>query len=140
VPKDTLRNLLEVPEFVVSVVSWDMRDEMNATSQVLPYGVNKFEAAGIAAAVSTNVRPSRVENAKAALECNVAQIIDLPRGRGGRQNHIVIGDIVGIHIAEQVIVDGRVDAARLAQVCRLGYFEYAVIRETFEMRRPLGSE
>jgi flavin reductase (DIM6/NTAB) family NADH-FMN oxidoreductase RutF len=66
----------------------------------------------------------------------VWQIIDLPQGNSGRQSHIVIGEVVGIHIARDVIVDGRVSAARLEQLARLGYFEYTAVRETFQMVRP----
>jgi flavin reductase (DIM6/NTAB) family NADH-FMN oxidoreductase RutF len=134
--KDTLRNLIQVPEFVVSVVSWDLRAEMNATSESFSYGVSEFEAIGLDSAPSINVRPMRVAKAKAALECKVAQIVDLPRGHANRQSHVVIGEIVGIYIADDVIVNGKVDAVLLAPVSRLGYFDYTVVREIFQMPRP----
>jgi len=135
-PKDTLRNVREVPEFVVNLVSASQCEAMNRTSSVLPYGVSEFVHAGIEALPSVNVRPPRVAESKAALECKVRRIIDLPHGRGGRSCHIVVGEVVGIHLARDVIVDGKVSAVRLQQVARLGYFDYLVVRETFEMRRP----
>ena len=137
-PKDTLRNVREVPQFVVNLASWEHRDAMNRSSRVLEYGESEFTDAGIEPAASINVRPPRVGAAMAALECQVWRIIDLPAGGRGRQCHVVIGEVVGIHIAPEVIVDGRVSAVRLQQLARLGYFEYLVVRDTFEMRRPEG--
>jgi flavin reductase (DIM6/NTAB) family NADH-FMN oxidoreductase RutF len=135
-PKDTLRNVREIPEFVVSLVSRRQREAMNATSSALDYGISEFAATGIGAAHCINVRPPRVADSAAALECKVWRIIDLPVGRSRRQCHVVIGEVVGIHIAPEVIVDGKVSATRLEQVARLGYFEYLAVRETFEMKRP----
>lgn len=139
-PKDTLRNVREIPEFVVNLVSAKQREPMNLTSSVLPYGTSEFAFAGIEAVPSVNVRPPRVADSKAALECKVWQIIDLPRGKSPRSCHIVIGEVVGIHISPDVIVDGKVSAVRLEQVARLGYFEYLAVNETFEMRRPNAAE
>ena len=138
-PKDTLRNVQAVPEFVISIVSWEQRWAMNATSAALPHGQSEFEAAGVMPAASVSVRPPRVATSKAALECKVWRILELPAGRDGRNAHVVIGEVTGIHIDTSVIVDGRVSAALLAQVSRLGYFEYSVVRETFQMARPDGS-
>jgi flavin reductase (DIM6/NTAB) family NADH-FMN oxidoreductase RutF len=135
-PKDTLRNIREVPEFVVSLVSWKQREAMNVTSSELRYGENEFTIAGIESAPSVSVRPPRVADSKAALECKVWRIIDLPTGKTQRQCHIVIGEVVGVHISPEVIVSGKVSSTRLEQVARLGYFEYLAVRETFEMRRP----
>lgn len=135
-PKDTLRNVREVSEFVVSIVGWTQREAMNLTSKVLDHGISEFEAVGVRSVPSVNVRPPRVADSHAALECKVWQIIDLPQGNSGRRSHIVIGEVVGIHIARDVIVDGRVSAARLEQLARLGYFDYTAVRETFQMVRP----
>ena len=138
-PKDTLRNVREIPEFVVNLVSWKQHEAMNATSSVLAYGINEYDVAGVQPAPCVNVRPPRVAESPAALECKVWQIVDLPVGRSGRQSHVVIGEVVGIHIARETIVAGKVDAARLEQVARLGYMEYLVVRETFQMPRPDGA-
>jgi flavin reductase (DIM6/NTAB) family NADH-FMN oxidoreductase RutF len=135
-PKDTFRNVMAIPEFVVNIVSWDQRETMNRTSGLFDYGISEFESLGIASEASVNVRPRRVAAAPAALECRVWNIIDLPRAVSGRQCHIVIGEVVGIHIDPAVIVGGRVDAKLLQQVARLGYFEYAVVRDIFQMPRP----
>jgi len=139
-PKDTLRNVGEVPEFVVNVVSWEQREQMNATSKILPFGESEFALAGVEPKSSVSVRPPRVADSKAALECRVWRVVELPSGRSKRNCHIVIGEVVGIHISPDIIVDGRICAQRLAQISRLGYFDYLVVQETFEMRRPDGPE
>jgi flavin reductase (DIM6/NTAB) family NADH-FMN oxidoreductase RutF len=134
--KDTLRNVREVPEFTASIVSATLARAMNETSRELPYGENEMQAAGLAAAASVNVRPPRVAEAKAALECRVFEIVELPRGRDGRTSHVVFGEVVGIYIDDGLIANGRVDSLALAQVARLGYNDYTNVTALYEMRRP----
>ncbi|MEZ5557002.1 MAG: hypothetical protein R3E86_00430 [Pseudomonadales bacterium] len=57
-------------------------------------------------------------------------------GAGGRGSHLVLGSVIGIHIDDDLIVGGRVDPMALAPLARLGYFDYGVIGESFEMLRP----
>ncbi|HEX7035729.1 MAG TPA: flavin reductase family protein [Pseudomonadales bacterium] len=135
-PKDTLANVRAVPEFTVSVVSGPLARQMNETSRDLPAGESEFRAAGIASAPSRVVRPPHVRDARAVLECRVLEIVALPAGRDGRGSHLVLGEVVGIHIDDALIRDGRVDTLALAPVARLGYFDYCVVTSTFEMRRP----
>ncbi len=134
--KDTLRNLGEVPQFVVNIVSAQMIGAMNATSATFEFGIDEFDAVGIARAPCVNVRPPRVDAAAASLECEVHDVIALPAGASGRGSHLVIGNVVGIHIAQSCIRDGAVDQLSLAQVARLGRNDYTVVREIFEVPRP----
>ena len=135
-PKDTYRNVCEVPEFVVNVVSMELAEKMNQTSAVLPFGTSEMETTGLKTAESVHVRPPRVAAVPAALECIVHESIDLPVGRGGRRGHVVIGQVVGIHIKDELIVDGVVDQVALRQVARLGYLHYLRVEKIFDMRRP----
>lgn len=135
-PKDTLRNVTEVPEFVVNVASWAMRDAINLSSAPLNYGVSELLRCGLQTQTSTNVRPPRLACAPAALECRVFNILRLPVGRRGRASSVVIGEVIGIHIDDSMIAAGRVRPLKLAQLSRLGYFDYSFIKEVFEMRRP----
>jgi flavin reductase (DIM6/NTAB) family NADH-FMN oxidoreductase RutF len=97
-PKDTLRNVTEVPEFVINIVSYDERELMNLTSKMRDHGINEFEVAGLATAASIKVRPPRVAQCRAALECLVWKIVELPKGPLNRPASIVIGEVVGIHV------------------------------------------
>jgi flavin reductase (DIM6/NTAB) family NADH-FMN oxidoreductase RutF len=63
-------------------------------------------------------------------------IYGLPSDDPAEIGRMVMGRVLGIHIAEDVIIDGRVSAARLRPIARLGYREYAVIDEVFKMTRP----
>lgn len=134
-PKDSLRNVQEVPEFVFNLCTYDLREVMNATSANLPSSVDEMREAGIEAAPSVKVRPPRVAASPINLECEVIQIVDLPPSDTDK-NTMVIGSVVQIHIADDVIVDGMVDWQRLRPLARLGYLDYAGLGEVFTMPRP----
>ncbi len=130
--KDTLANIRATGEFVVNVVSSALRDAMNATSGPHPAGLDEFGHAGLVAAPSRVVAPPRVAAAPASLECRAWRIIDLP----GPTNVLVIGEVVGIHIDDTALVDGRVDVTRYQPLARLGYRDYAAVRDVFALDRP----
>jgi flavin reductase (DIM6/NTAB) family NADH-FMN oxidoreductase RutF len=135
--KDTFRNLTEVGEFVVNIVSADLKSAMNQTSGNYPHEIDEFEAVGLQAVPAVNVRPHRVKAAKAALECTVFDTMTLPPAHNGRQNNLVIGEVVGIHLDDNLITpDGGVDQLALAQVARLGRSDYLTVERIFDMRRP----
>jgi flavin reductase (DIM6/NTAB) family NADH-FMN oxidoreductase RutF len=82
------------------------------------------------------VRPPRVGEARAALECRVFDVITLPAARDGRTSHLVLGEVIGVYIDDALIIDGRVDSIALAQVARLGYNDYTHVAAIYAMRRP----
>ncbi len=135
-PKDSLKNVQETGEFVFNLCNWELREKMNLTAEHLPRGIDEMSAAGLAALPSEKVAPPRVAAAPAAFECRHIQTVDLPVGSGGKGSHVVIGEVVGIHIDDGVIVDGIVDIGLLRPVARLGYMDYAVVEESFSMARP----
>jgi flavin reductase (DIM6/NTAB) family NADH-FMN oxidoreductase RutF len=134
--KDTYRNVCEIPEFVANVVGEHDGAVMNQTSAPLPHGESEFEAYGVTSVPSAIVRPPRVASARAALECLVYRTVDLPPAPDGRASHVVIGEVVGVYIADDLIVDGRVDEQRLHPLARLGYMNYGTLGQVFEMLRP----
>lgn len=135
--KDSLRNVREVPEFVANIVSFELREAMNITSSPAPHGVDEFVLAGLTAAPSQMVRPPRVAQSPVHLECRVVQIVELPSDeKRGHTNTMVIGRVIGIHIADEMVKDGMIDTARISPVARLGYLDYCAVTETFTMPRP----
>jgi len=134
--KDSVRNVRATGEFVVNLATYELREAVNASSAEVPREVDEFELAGLEAAASTLVRPPRVARSPVALECRLVQIIELPVGPQGEIGRMVIGRVLGIHLAEHAIVEGRVASARLRPLARLGYRDYAVIESTFAMARP----
>jgi flavin reductase (DIM6/NTAB) family NADH-FMN oxidoreductase RutF len=124
-------------EFVFNLATWDLREQMNASSAEFPPGVSEPEKVGLEMVPSRNVKPPRVKRSPVALECKYFKTIDLI-GSDGKQNRsqIVIGEVVGIHIDDTVIVDGMVDITKMKPIARLGYMDYAVVEDFFSMARP----
>lgn len=134
--KDTPRNILETGEFVVSMTPYALREAMNRTSAPFAADVDEFEAAGLTPAPSELVKPPRVSESPVAFECRFLQRLELPSRDEEFRNGVIFGEVIGIHIDEGVIVDGRVDVGRYKPVARLGYSEYTVVEHVFSMRRP----
>jgi flavin reductase (DIM6/NTAB) family NADH-FMN oxidoreductase RutF len=106
---------------------------MNLTSAELPRGASEFEHAGLELAPSRLVAPPRVAAAPVSLECKVTQVVQIADG----PNIVTFGQVVGVHVDEAAIVDGRVDLTRLKPIARCGYRgDYTVVDSLFEMLRP----
>ncbi len=135
--KDSLSFIEETGEFVCNLATWDLRDAMNRTSAPLPRGVNEMTHAGLAPAPSRLVKPPRVAASPCALECKLLQIVHLADIDGrALDNHVVFGQVVGIHIDDRYIVNGLLDTAAMKPIARCGYHNYAVVENLFSMRRP----
>ncbi len=130
--KDSVSNIRDTGVFCVNVVEYAMRDAMNATSAALPAGTDEFTHAGIARAPCETIACARVANGPAALECRLIQIVQLP----GAANFAVFGEVTGVHLRDDCLVDGRFDVTRFTPLARLGYRDYAVVREVFALGRP----
>jgi flavin reductase (DIM6/NTAB) family NADH-FMN oxidoreductase RutF len=137
-PKDSVTFARSGGEFVWNMPTWELREAMNATSAHLPRGESEFEAAGLHTAPSSLVAPPRVAEAPVALECRVVHTLDLHALDGSSANHLLtIGQVVGVHVDERYIVDGRVDVTAMKPIARCGYLaDYTVLDELFEMFRP----
>jgi flavin reductase (DIM6/NTAB) family NADH-FMN oxidoreductase RutF len=133
VPKDTLRNVHATGEFVINLVDEALAQAMNTTSGDWEYGVSEFEKAGLHTAPSEDVRPSRVAEAKVALECKVTQIVPVQ----DTTYTMVLGRVVRYHLQDGLLrPNGTVDATLLKPVGRLSGDEYATLGRVFEMQRP----
>ena len=130
--KDSVANIRESGVFCVNIVAHAMRDAMNATSGAYPRETDEFDLAGIARADCREIACARVAAAPAALECRLSQIVPL----AGISNFAVFGEVVGVHIREDILVDGRIDVTRFQPLARLGYMDYARITEVFALARP----
>lgn len=135
--KDSQRNAEETGEFVVNLATWDLRDAMNRSAASFPADVSEPEAVGIDMAASRSVRPPRVAGSPVALECVYLQTVAI-KASDGRPSAatMVVGEVVGVHVADEAIVDGRVMVTKLRPLARLGYFDYCVVDEVFEMVKP----
>jgi flavin reductase (DIM6/NTAB) family NADH-FMN oxidoreductase RutF len=142
--KDSLRNIEDTGEFTCSLAAWPLREPMNLSSAPVARGVDEFELAGLGKAPSRLVRPPRVAEAPAALECRLWQLLPLAATRPGAEPAytMVIGLVVAVFIDDRYIRDGRVQSGEMRLLARLGYMDYSVLTpdSMFSMDRPLASE
>lgn len=135
--KDSVNNIAETREFVCNLATWDLREAMNATSAPLAHGVNEMERAGLKPAPSRLVKPPRVAASPCALECKLIKIVTVETADGKPvDGHVVLGQVVGVHIEDRFIVDGLLDTAAMKPIARCGYDQYAVVESLFSMTRP----
>ncbi len=135
--KDTLTNVEETGEFVVNLVTEVLTDEMNATSAHVDPEVDEFALAGLTATPSQLVKPPRVAQSPAQMECRYLQTVALASSDAEWQNAVVLGEVIGIHIADEALTaEGKVDVALLRPLARLGYMEYTVVEKVFSLDRP----
>jgi flavin reductase (DIM6/NTAB) family NADH-FMN oxidoreductase RutF len=132
--KDTLRNVEETGEFVVNVVSDAISDAANATSAEVPPEVDEFVLSGLTPIPSEVVRPLRVAESPAQMECKLLQVVYTRRAPGG--GVVVLGEVVRFHIREDLFDDFRVDPAGLDAVGRMAGNTWVRTRDRMELIRP----
>ncbi|MFO0936449.1 MAG: flavin reductase family protein [Gemmataceae bacterium] len=133
--KDTLRNVTATGEFVVNIVTASLAEQANRTSKELPPDESEIPLAGLHVTPSSLVKPPRVAESPVNLECKVRQII--PCGTGAIAANLVIGEVVMMHIADDMLDGhGRVDPRKLKTVARLGQDFWCHTSDLFELKRP----
>lgn len=134
--KDTLKNVEETKEFVVNIATWDLCDAINLSSGNFERNINEIEITNLATLPSHYVKAPRIKNSPIHLECIHHQSVQLPVIDDIHINRMVIARVIGIHIDDNIIVDGKIDITLFKPLTRLGYTEYSVIDNKFSMERP----
>ncbi len=138
--KNSLRNVRETGEFVWNLVTRELGAAMNETSAPAAYGVDEFVLAGLEKVPSRLVAPPRVAAAKVNFECKVADIVQLKSAAGVLASAwLVLGEVVGVHIAPELLKDGVFDTFGAGILLRAGGpSAYAEVRpeNRLDMRRP----
>jgi|TARA_B110000305_G_scaffold241496_1_gene315904 flavin reductase (DIM6/NTAB) family NADH-FMN oxidoreductase RutF len=136
--KDTLENCRETGEFVFNVVSGELLEAMNQTAKALGPDESEFDFVSLEKAGSHLVKPPRVADSPAALECKVVSIRQLDNLEGGKtESWFTIGQVVGVYINPKYITtDKRFDTAKARIPSRCGYMDYMSAGEVFELLRP----
>ena len=135
--KDSLKNARETGEFVFNLATYDLRHSMNESSATVARGVNEFGVAGLTEAPCRFVKAPRVMESPVSLECQVVQILSLPRDEmTGLPNTMTIGKIIGVHVRRDLVRDGLVDTNQVRPLARLGYLDYGTCADIFVMGRP----
>ena len=135
---DSLRNATDTGEFVFNLATAELAQRMNTTSARVPPEVDEMQLAGLPAAPSRLVKPPHVAESPASMECRVLQVLHLQDLDGQpTPAHLVLGQVVGVHIDKAFLKDGQFDTAGAQPLARCGYLsDYAVVRELFDMPRP----
>ncbi|MEI8137061.1 MAG: flavin reductase family protein [Bacteroidota bacterium] len=136
--KDTLKNVLEVPECVINVVNYNMVQQTSLASSPFPMGVNEFVKAGFTPIPSDLIKPYRVKESPVQLECKVIEVKEL--GKLGGAGNLVICEIIKIHIDESVLNDAKqIDVNKIDLVARMGdnYYCRASGDALFEVEKPI---
>jgi len=111
--KDSISNIRRNGEFVVNVVPFDAKDKMNETTAPLKPNESEIEVAKLEILKSKIVSPARLKISPIHMECKVYKIIDLPTLVSNKYNGMVLGTVVGIHINDEVIDNGKVNLDKI---------------------------
>ena len=132
--KDTLQNVEETGEFVINVVSEAMAAGANEASANVPPEVDEFPLSGLTPIASEAVRPPRVAESPAQMECKLTQVIYT--GHTPRSGVIVLGEVVRFHVRAELVEDFRIDPAGLNAVGRMAGHTWVRTRDRFELNQP----
>ncbi|GGC48985.1 flavin reductase [Siccirubricoccus deserti] len=135
--KHSAANAIATGEFVFNLCTRPLFEAMNMSSAALGGGESEFVAAGLAVASSRIVKAPRVAASPAALECRVVHSMRFHDVDGtALDGWMIVGQVVGVHIDDAFIRDGRFDTAAAQPLARCGYRDYAAVTEMFEALRP----
>jgi flavin reductase (DIM6/NTAB) family NADH-FMN oxidoreductase RutF len=156
--KDTVRNVESTGKFVWNLATYSLREAVNKTAEQVPYGEDEFLRARLekessklsrVRIVDEQGKPIKdgdgkdgkimvpmVKQSPIKFECEYYTTLRLPGNPPMGTADVVIGKVVGVHIDERVLTDGKIDVKKTEPIARLGYYEYTVVRDVFEMKIP----
>ncbi len=135
--KHSMKNARATGEFVFNLATRKLVDAMNQSSFTYADGINEFEESGLTMTPSIAVKPPRVAEAAAALECRVVHQLDFVDLDGQPTDaFLVIGQVVATYIDDAFLKNGRFDAVAAGTIARCGYRDYAQVTDMFELLRP----
>lgn len=133
--KDTLVNIEFSKDFVINVVNEDLAEAMNQSSAEYPGDVDEFKEVGLTPVKADIVKSPMVAESPVNMECQLVQILefgDLPR-----RTSVVIGEVVRVHIKDELYVNGEIQVSALRALGRLGGHLYCRTTDIIEMERPV---
>ena len=134
--KDTLVNVLHTKDFVINIVSEALAKAMNQASGEYPSNIDEFKVTGLNPLPSDLVKSPRIAESPVNLECRLRQILEF--GEDLRVSSFIIGDVLRVHVRDELLDGGVIKAPRLKAIGRLGEDFYCRTMDIFEMKRPQG--
>ena len=134
--KDAVADAQTTGEFVVNLATWELKEQMNASSVPAPHEIDEFEYSGLTKADSTLVKCPRVAESPIHLECRYMQSLDILSDDPHDANTVVFGEVIGVHVDDRVLVNGKIDFLKVRPVGMLGYLDFVEVNNTFSMARP----
>ena len=132
--KDSLSNILSSKEFVVNFVTSTLRNQMNISSKDFKPDEDEFFFSNLKKKKSKLVKAPSVKDSPVNLECKLVETIKL-KSNSKKTSIMVIGEVIGIHISNKFIKNGRVDSVSMRYIARMGYSEYTTVSSKFSLRR-----
>lgn len=132
--KDTLVNIEFSRDFVVNVVNEALAETMNQASKSYPSYVDEFKEVGLTPVKADIVKPPMVGESPINMECRLVQILEF--GDTPRRSSFIIGEVVRVHIKDELYVNGEIQMSKLKAIARMNGQLYCRTRDTFEMKRP----
>lgn len=132
--KDTLRNIEFSKDFVVNVVDETLAEAMNQASAEYPSDVDEFKEVGLTPVKSDLVKAPMVAESPVNMECKLVQILEF--GEAPTGSHVVIGEVILVHIKDDFWAGDQIDMSKLKAIGRLGGQLYCRTTDMFEMKRP----
>lgn len=132
--KDTLRNLKETHECVINIVSETLAAQMNETCAQFPADISEFEAVGVTACDSQQIKAKSVEKAKIRYECRLREVVTLSEQPSGGK--LILLDVLSIYVDDEIMTNGVIQSEQLKAVGKLGGNEYTIATEDFSLARP----
>ena len=133
--KDTLNNILANQQFVVNLVTEDVVEQMNTTSQPVAADVNEFELANVTPIESIYIKPKRVKESLVQFECEMVHHYFIEKHQNGGAC-IIIGKIITMHIDDSILMENhKIDLEKYKPVARLAGSNYSKLGEIFSIKR-----
>lgn len=138
--KDTVTNVEQTGRFAWNLATWELREAVNISGQQVPYGVDEFERANVTKESARLIDVPMVRESPVKFECEYHSTVRLPGNPPMGTVDVVIARVIAVHVKDEVLTDGILDIRKTQPIARCGYYQYAVVRETFDMKIPGMSE
>ncbi len=132
--KDSVANIIATGEFVCNMATYDLREAVARSSEIVDPEIDELSAVGLTAEASRLVAPPRVAESPVHLECRFHTSLILPGFNTANTTHVVVGQVLGVHIRDNAFTpDGKIDIARIQPLARMGYQDYTSVSSVFEI-------